>query len=207
MQRPPRAGRTHAGHVPSRGRCHLYVFPCAWEDLCKLGFSRDPLVRLQSLHPRFFEFFDLDRGALVETDTVAEARAFETRLRRELVPHNAPVPLTIREQAGGHREWYRGASQRLAEAIDALAAQGYRVHAPLRPWLRQALAQRSDRLYSWSDAMLAPEDLSPGGMGPAGGTPAQRRVRDALDAWDAMGIDLEPLLPPAVFAWHRDRPA
>jgi len=31
----------------SRGRCFLYVFPCAYEDLLTLGFSRDPLQRLQ----------------------------------------------------------------------------------------------------------------------------------------------------------------
>lgn len=190
--------RTHAGHIPSRGRCHLYVFPCAWEDLCKLGFSRDPLSRLQALHPRFFEFFDLDRGALVETDTVAEARALETRLRRELAEHNAPVPLTIREAAGGHREWYRGATDALAQAAEALAVQGHRVHAPLRPSLRHALLERSDRLYSWTEAMLSAAELE----GLAGWTPAQRRVRDALDAWAAMEIELTPLLPARVLAWH-----
>lgn len=191
--------RTHAGHVPSRGHCHLYVFPCAWEDLCKLGFSRDPLSRLQALHPRFFEFFDLDRGALVETDTVAEARSLETRLRRDLAEHNAPAPLTIRAQAGGQREWYRGATETLAQATETLAGQGHRLHAPLRPWLRHALLQRSDRLYSWTEALLSPVELE----GLAGWTPAQRRVRDALDAWVAMDIELAPLLPAPVLAWHQ----
>lgn len=189
----------HAGHVPSRGHCHLYVFPCAWEDLCKIGFSRDPLSRMQALHPRFFEFFDLDGGALVETDTVAEARALETRLRRELAAHNAPVPLTVREEAGGHREWYRGATGALGLATDALARQGHRLHAPLRPWLRHALLQRSDRLFSWTEAMLSADELD----GAAGWTPAQGRVRDALDAWAAMEIDLAPLLPARVLSWHR----
>lgn len=191
--------RTHAGHVPSRGLCHLYVFPCAWEDLCKLGFSRDPLARLRALHPRFYEFFDLDRGALVETDTVVEARAMETRLRRDLAEHNAPVPLTIRDEAGGHREWYRGAADALAQATDALARQGHRLHAPLRPWLRHALLQRSDHLYSWTEAMLSPDELE----GLAGWTPAQGRVRDVLDAWVAMEIALAPLLPAPVLAWHQ----
>ena len=199
MPRRTDVGDEHSGHVPSRGRCHLYVLPCAWEDLCKLGFSRDPLARMEALHPRFFELFDLGRGMLVETDTVAEARAFETRLRRELVAHNAPAPLTIRAQAGGHREWYRGAAVLLATATDALAAQGYRVHAPLRPWLRDALLQRSDRLYSWTEAMLSPDEL----QGLAGWTPAQQRVRDALDAWTAMELDVMPFLPPKVRGWHR----
>ena len=189
----------HAGHVPSRGHCHLYVFPCAWEDLCKLGFSRDPLSRLQALHPRFFEFFDLDRGALVETDTVAEARALETSLRRELAMHNAPAPLTVREEAGGHREWYRGAAEALAQATGELAGRGHRLHSPLRPWLRHALLQRSDRIYSWTEAMLSPDELE----GLAGWTPTQARVRDVLDAWVAMEVELAPLLPPRVLCWHR----
>lgn len=199
MPRRANVGDGHPGHVPSRGRCHLYVLPCGWEDLCKLGFSRDPLARMEALHPRFFEFFDLGRGVLVETDTVAEARAFETRLRRELVAYNAPAPLTIRAQAGGHREWYRGAARLLATAIDALAAQGHRVHAPLRPWLRDALLRHGDRLYSWTEAMLSPDELQ--GLG--GWTPAQQRVLDALDAWTAMELDPGPFLPPTVRAWHQ----
>ena len=199
MPRRTNVGDEHPGHIPSRGRCHLYVLPCAWEDLCKLGFSRDPLARMEALHPRFFEFFDLGGGVLVETDTVAEARAFETRLRRELVAYNAPAPLTIRAQAGGHREWYRGAATLLATATDALAAQGYRVHVPLRPWLRDALLQRSDRLYSWTEAMLSPDEL----QGLAGWTPAQQRVRDALDAWVAMQLEPAPFLPPTVRAWRQ----
>ena len=196
---PPVDRRAGEGRIPSRGRCHLYVFPCAWEDLCKLGFSRDPLARLQSLHPRFFDFFDLDQGLLVETDTVAEARAMETRLRRALAEHNATAPLTIREEAGGAREWYRGAPDALGQATASLAAQGHRVHAPLRPWLRHALLQRSDRLFSWTEGMLSPDELE----GLSGWTPGQGRVRDALDAWVGMEIDLAPLLPARVLAWHQ----
>lgn len=189
--------RPGEGRIPSRGRCHLYVFPCAWEDLCKLGFSRDPLARLQALHPRYFEFFDLDRGLLVEADTVAEARALETRLRRALAEHNAPAPLTIRHEAGGAREWYRGATGALEREGRSLAERGHPVHAPLRPWLRAALLQRSDQLYAWSAAMLDVDELE----GAAGWTPAQQRVLDALDALRALGIDPLPLLPPPVAAW------
>jgi hypothetical protein len=189
--------RLHEGRIPSRGRCHLYVFPCAWEDICKLGFSRDPLARLQALHPRFFEFFNLDGGLLVDTDTVAEARALETRLRRALVEHNAPAPLTVRDEAGGAREWYRGASALLAEEARRLAELGHTVHAPLRPWLRDVLLQRSDRLYDWSLAMLGIDEID----GLAGWTPRQQRVLDAVDALQAMRIDPVPLLPPAVAGW------
>lgn len=71
----------------SAGRCHLYVLPCAWEDILKLGHAGDPLVRMQALHPRYFDFFDLDRAIVVETDTVREARDLELQLGRTVKLH------------------------------------------------------------------------------------------------------------------------
>ncbi|MEJ7745846.1 MAG: GIY-YIG nuclease family protein [Luteimonas sp.] len=197
---PPIDHRDPAGRTASRGRCFLYVLPCAYEDQLKLGFSRDPLQRLQSLHPRYFEVFDLDRAFLVEAETVREARALEFSLRRQLIAHNAPAPLTVRREAGGHTEWYRGAYAALAEAAAALAEGGYTLHDPLRPWLRDALCARRDLLYSWAQAMLSLEELED----PAGMTmQSQRMALDVLDAYVAFGIDLEPLLPDAVLRWHR----
>lgn len=196
---PPIDRRDPGARIPSRGRCFLYVFPCAYEDLCKLGFSRDPLDRLQALHPRWFEFFDLDRAFLVEAESVRDARDLELELGRPLALHNAPAPLVIRREAAGHTEWYRGAAAGLAAAARTLAARGHVVHASLRPWLRQALLARSDLLFSWTQALLSPDELE----GLAGPTPAQRVVRDVLDAHAALDIDLEPLLPAAVLRWHR----
>ncbi len=185
----------------SGGRCYVYMLPCAYEDLLKLGFSRDPLARLQALHPRWFEAFDLDRAFLVETETVRDARALELELRRALVAHNASAPLVVRRQAGGHTEWYRGAYGRLSEAGRALSARGHVLHDPMRPWLRQALLARSDQLYSWTQALITAETFDL----PADATPVQRSVRDMLDACTALDIDLEPLLPEAVWRWHRAR--
>jgi len=184
----------------SRGPCHLYVLPCAGEDLLKLGFSRDPLARMQQLHPRWFAFFDLDRALSVETESVPDARKLELQQRRLLQAHNAPAPLTVREDAGGKREWYRGAYAQLADAALALRNAGHVVHVPLRGWLRHALEQRADLLFSWTTAMLDVDALaSPGEWTP----PSHRTVRDGLDAYDALGIDLAPWLPPAVLDWHR----
>ncbi|HSR65710.1 MAG TPA: GIY-YIG nuclease family protein [Xanthomonadaceae bacterium] len=188
-----------SGRIPSRGRCFLYVFPCGWEDLLKLGISRDPLDRLQALHPRWFEFFDLDRGHVVEFDRVREARAQELSLGHRLAEHRAVAPLTVRAAAGGHTEWFRGASAQLDEAMQAFAAAGHAVHAPLRPWLREALQARGALLYSWTQAALDADDLAAGDAG----LPHRQAVRDALDACDALGVALEPLLPEAVLAWHR----
>lgn len=187
---------------PSAGTCFLYVAPSAYEDLLKLGFSRDPLARLQALHPRWFEVFDLDRALLVETETVRDARRLELQLRRELAEHNAPAPLTVRRAAGGHTEWYRGAYASLLQAARALESGGHVLHEPARGWLRRAMLGRGDRLYSWTQAMLPQLNLEyPGPADPA--YPRQRGVRDALDAFVALDIEVEPLLPEDVLLWYR----
>ena len=63
----------------SVARAYVYVLPCAGEDWLKLGFSRDPLTRLQTLHRRYYEFFDTELAFAIETETVREARALEKR--------------------------------------------------------------------------------------------------------------------------------
>lgn len=176
-----------------------YVFPCLLEDHCKVGFSRDPLVRIAQLHQRWFEFFDLDGGMLVETETEREARDLELALRRPLVLHKAPQPLAIRRAAGGHTEWLRGASECLHEDVARLQADGQIVHAPLRSWMRHALGTRSDLLYDWASAQLSPDELECR----ITGTTAQRVARDMLDAHVALGIGLDALLPPSVLDWYR----
>lgn len=186
--------------IPSRGPAFLYVLPCAYEDLLKLGFSRDPLARLQAFNPRWFEMFDLDRALLVETETVRDARALELRLRRALAAHNAPAPLLVRGEAGGRTEWYRGAYAALAAEVEELGAHGHGVHAPARPWLRQRMLERQELLHAWTHAMLGVDELQ---STRAPFTPSQRAVRDALDACAALGLDPESRLPDAVRDWYR----
>ena len=108
----------------------------------------------------------------------------------------------MRRHAAGHTEWYRGASALLEQAGDMLLRRGHVVHAPLRAWLQPELRRRSDQLYAWTQAQLSPDELD----GRTGPTPSQRLVRDALDACDALAIDLEPLLPPRVLRWYRGDP-
>jgi len=186
-------------NLRSRGRCFVYVLPCAYEDILKLGMSRDPLARMQTLHHRYFEFFDLERALLIETETVRDARRLELALGGRIEAHNAPAPLVVREQAGGHTEWYRGAFERLQDAATDLARTGYVVHTPAHAWLRSRLIASSDHLYPWSnETLLAIESNA---------IPAevdrhlQGLLRDALDAYSAFEIDLEPLLPVAVWRW------
>lgn len=199
--REPAAGYPVAGLEPAvaiDGRCFAYVFPCAWEDHCKIGFSSDPFARIQALHPRWFEFFDLQAGMLVEAESIRDARDLELELRAGLVEYNAPAPMAIRVPAGGHTEWFRGASALLAGRVAMLAARGYRTH-PLHAWLHAALEGRADGLHEWTLAQLTVEELE----GLVGPTEAQRRVRDALDACAALGIALHTRLAPAVWAWYR----
>src|SRR5437868_1685767 len=106
------------GPGPSRGKCFVYVLPCTYEDILKLGFSRDPLDRMQALHPRWFEFFELDQAFLIETETVRDARDVELGLAGVVAEHNAPAPLVIRREAAGHSEWYRGAHAILSRTAE-----------------------------------------------------------------------------------------
>lgn len=183
----------------SRGRCFLYIAPCQHEDLLKLGFSRDPLERFQSLHRRWYDLFDPRRILLVETDTVREARVLERGLQQELAAYNATAPLTVARLAGGHGEWYRGACGVLEETVRDLHRRGHRTHAPAREWLRQALLARAELLFAWTQASLSPDELERRG----GHTAAQAVVRDALDAYPALELDLEPWLPGEVMHWYR----
>lgn len=185
----------------SRRQAFLYVLPCHGEDLLKLGFSRDPLIRMHTLHRRYYEFFDIDHALAVETDTVREARALETRLGRALRQHRAAAPLTVATAAGGQTEWYRGAYAILAAAAQQLERDGYRLHRPLHAWIYQRLQAGAEQLYAWT-ALLDPLELQQ--RGPAGrASAAQRRVADVLDAYCAAGLDLSRWLPPPLLDWHR----
>lgn len=180
--------------------CYAYVFPCAWEDHCKIGYSRDPLARIAQLHPRWFEFFDLEHGLLVEGETDRDARDLELELRRPLAVHRAPQPLAIRRAAGGETEWFRGAQASLQQAARLLRQRGFNVHVPLSAWLAGALRARSDLLFAWASAQWPPDVPEPASEG----SPARRALLDTLDAHATLGIPLEPLLPAHVFAWYRE---
>jgi hypothetical protein len=187
------------------GPSFLYVLPCVAEDLLKLGLSRDPLDRLQTLHPRWFDFFDLDAARLVATDSVREARAIETRLKQALRAHNAPAPLRVSVAAGGHTEWFRGAFDTLEREVHELHAAGFQVHVPARPWLRDALTKRGSLLFHWTSRMI--EAIDPEFAPPLSGralNPFERTLRDAIDAYEALGIEVAPLVPEAVLHWWRE---
>lgn len=176
-----------------------YVFPCVWEDHCKVGFSRDPLSRLQALHRRWFEFFDLDRIVLVASDSEREARDLELALRRPLKVHKAPMPLTVSRRAGGHTEWLRGSYELLEESIQFLHRSGYQVESQPRTWLRSALMARSDRLFSWSSRLFSDGNEQTLAQSDS----AAASVLDTLDAYTALGLDVAPCVTPEAYRWYR----
>jgi hypothetical protein len=185
---------------PNRGPAFLYVLPCAYEDLLKLGHSRDPLARMQAMHARWFEFFDLERGFAVATETVRDAQRLELHHGRALASHAAPAPLLFQASAGGATEWYRGAYPALHAAAQALQTVGHVLHAPLRDWARTRLLAQADRLHHWT-GLLDPDALEARGA-QARASIAQRRVVDVLDAYLALEIDLAPFLSDPVMQWH-----
>lgn len=200
-----RSSEPERTRAPSEGACYLYVLPCAYEDLLKLGFSRQPLDRMQALQPRWFEFFDLDRALLVETETVRDARGLELELRRRLREHGAPAPLTIRIEAAGHTEWYRGAYPALSAEVERLSAIGHTVHVPMRPWLQGQLRTRADLLFAWTSRVIDGVQGEPALLDLPSMAPLRRQVLDTLDAYAALGIDVEDHLPDAIRCWYHAR--
>jgi hypothetical protein len=190
-------------NIPSRGRAYTYVLPCRDEDILKIGFSRDPLARLQTLHTRYFDFFEIDLAFLIETDHVRDARRIERELARDIADRRAPSPIVVSRNAAGHTEWFRGAYGLVSQAAElAVAEFGYVCHAPLREWLRQNLIQRGDKLFEWSAHMLdAIQIHQPLSADLA--RPLERVLLDRLDAYAAVGLSPDSLIPHEVSAWYQ----
>jgi hypothetical protein len=170
-----------SGSIPYAGRAFLYVLCLdGAEDLLKVGISQHPLARWSAFHPRWFEAFDLEHSLFVETETRRDAQALETRLHRALDAHRCPVPMTMREQAGGATEWYRGAHPVVRGFVEDLATQGYVVHRTAKPWLVAAMRERQDALVGLIEQAHADDN--------AGGLSAMQRraLRDLLDAHRAL---------------------
>jgi len=199
-------GESPIPRFASRGRAFVYVLPCRDEDLLKVGFSRDPLQRLQTLHARFFRFFDLDRAFLIGTDTVRDARRIERRYIETFADRRSPAPLVVPDAAAGYTEWYRGVHAEAEAIARTLAAEeGFTLHAPLRDWLRALFRERAALLFAWSAKML--EAIEYEGFNtplPRAPSTLERALRDALDCFDELAIDIEPLVPEPVFRWYRE---
>lgn len=179
--------------------CYLYVLPLLHEDLAKVGISVDPLARVRAFSRRYYESFDLPRSILVGFDSVREARRRETGLHRQLRQWNAVQPLTVPAVAGGHTEWYRGASTILQAEAGQDRDRGLDVHLPAGDWWRARLRQEQGLLYEWCEQAL--QGVSPDALRPS---VQWSVVVDMLDAWPALGLDLEDALPVEVAIAYRE---
>lgn len=190
----------------SRGRAYVYVLPCRDEDLLKVGFSRDPFTRFSTLHRRFFDFFNIDRGLLLDTERVAHARRIERRLIETFATQRSMAPLVIPLSAAGHTEWFRGIHAEVSALLQDIAIdEALPLQHSLRPWLREHLETRADLLHDWSLRMVdtlerathnAPGDPSAGLM--------QRTLIDTLDMFVAAGLPVEDLVPASVIDWYEN---
>lgn len=187
------------------GCTFVYVLPCLGEDLTKIGFTHDPIQRFRSFHPRFFALFDLEKGLLIETRRLQDARRMERLLIERWPAHRASAPLLVSEAAGGHTEWFRG----IADQVDGFACRvaeryAYAVHAPLKSWLRLRLAERADQLYEWSSRMLEMIEWQLLNVPPELQDVRYAKVLgDTLDACRAVDMEVAGLVPPQVLAWHQ----
>ncbi|HEX7815049.1 GIY-YIG nuclease family protein [Dyella sp.] len=186
----------------SRGRAYVYVLPWRDEDVLKLGFSRDPFTRMRTLHRRFYEVFDLDRGLLIAVDKVAQARRIERGFIQAWPDARAPAPLVVRDAAGGHTEWYRGIGERVIERARQLAVEeGWELHEPLRPWLLARLNERADWLYDGTTRLLEGVEYERFHGHPR--KPAAHALHTLLALCEGIGLTLDGRLPDAVLAWYR----
>lgn len=183
----------------SRGPAAVYVLPHRGEEFLKLGFSRDPLARMQNLHPRYFEFFEIEHAILIETPRVKDARAVETELKRQLVEHRAPAPLDIRHDAGGESEWYRGAYESIVAKLGAYEVMGYAIFREGRTPFAARLRKQCAQTFEW--AVLQWRAVNEGDVFSV--ARAKRALSDALDAYRWFGIDIDDIVPRDVADWHK----
>lgn len=188
----------------STGRAYVYVLPCRDEDLLKVGFSRDPFTRFSTLHRRFFDFFDLERGMLLDAERVAHARRIERRLIETFAEQRAMAPLVVPASAAGHTEWYRGVHGDVSTLLDEIAAtESFSLQRGLKPWLRGHLGARADLLHDWSLRIVDTLDWATHNAPDDPGAPKLRRaLLDTLDMFAAAGVAIETLVPDRVLAWY-----
>ncbi|QBB70615.1 hypothetical protein ELE36_09690 [Pseudolysobacter antarcticus] len=161
---------------------------------------------MAAFHPRYFEFFDLNRAFAIELDNVSEARRMERFLAASLHEHRAPAPLLVRDAAAGYTEWYRGAYGLLEQQGRRAQHEGHILHMPFKRWVRDQLEIRSELLFDWSQRMLdeIALDTSIGGLDSAA---LRRTLSDAVDALVAFKLPPERYVPTTILEWHARLPS
>ena len=171
-------------------RAWLYVLVAeGHEDLLKVGLTGQPLQRWSAFHPRWYEAFDLHHSLLVACETRQVAQRLETILHRERAQQRCPMPLSIRLQAAGTTEWYRGAYARARRFVESCAQQGHPVVTDSHALLSASMRIRAESL----DGLLREADQ---GLQEAWLTmPQILALVDLVDGHCHFDPDLEARLP------------
>jgi len=171
----------------------VYVIPARFEDILKIGFSRDPFHRIRSFHPRYFEYFDLDRGFLITANDEKDARRIERLMAQRFADHRTHAPLVIERLPGGSTEWYRGAYSLVLQASTQLVADsGYPPLVSIATRVREELLREREYLFEHATAVVDAVD----GLGEdARALDIVAAFRNSLDAFRAFDIAVDEHLP------------
>ncbi len=161
--------------------------------------SRAPLARLRTLHRRWFEFFDLDAGTLIETETERDAR--DPRTGAAAPAQSASRTGTADDRTGSWRQNRVGTRCQCA-ANRSRARTGARkgigcIHCGLGRGRRRCSRSIGCSIGPMPSCRRAKWTSMPARRRHA------RALRDLLDSHAALDIDLQPHLPAHVWAWYR----
>lgn len=157
------------------------------------------------MHRRYFDFFDLDRALLIETERLIDARRIERTLIKCFVEYRSPAPLVVRDAAAGYTEWFRGvAGQAEALARGIATEEGWPLHAPLSAWMKRLFHDRADTFHDWSARLLDSIEYERFNLPSEAQRPdTARTLRNLLDACAAVNLEVATLVPARVLAWYR----
>ncbi|HEY6640993.1 GIY-YIG nuclease family protein [Povalibacter sp.] len=171
----------------------VYLFALTDCSAFKVGFSNNPLQRIHTFSPRYFERFDLHQSLVLRLDSIDAARALEAELKQVLAQACIDCPSWVPREAGGFTEWFGAPQFGLAEerlrSIDAL--DGNLRLATAADFIRNELIHSSAAFEQWAcrQAQLVCDAFAY-----ASGTrqpfEALRPLRDWLDACRYLGIPL-----------------
>jgi hypothetical protein len=171
----------------------VYVVPARFEDILKIGFSRDPSHRIRSFHRRYFEYFDLERGFLIAANDEKDARRIERLLAQRFAEHRTHAPLVVEQAPGGSTEWYRGAYPLVLQASTQLVIDGgYPLLVSTARRIREELLREREHLFEHATAVVDAIDAL--GEGSAA-LDIEEAFRNSLDAFRAFDIAVDEYLP------------
>jgi hypothetical protein len=105
-----RAGGLPQIAPPARGRAAVYLLQRQDGQRFKIGWSHDPITRVQRLPEFLAEELDLRCSWTAWLPTPERARQVERSLHRGLAIYNIPVP----HRLDGYTEWFAPAAHRMA---------------------------------------------------------------------------------------------